>query len=167
MATVLSIIAPQDFQAIEYGNSKAALEAAGHTVVTGCSEPMAIDKQGNQQKVDVLLDEANTDDYDAILFVGGPGCAAYFEDSTAHRLARDFHGAGKLTAAICAAPSILANAGLLEGKTCTCFPSQADHLKSKGARVTGKNVEIDGIIVTGNGPPAAKAFGQAIAKLLG
>ena len=71
-----------------------------------------------------------------------------------------------LLAAICIAPSILANAGLLEGKKVTSYSSEASNIKSKGANYTSRPVEQDGKIITADGPGSAKAFGKAIAEAL-
>jgi protease I len=71
-----------------------------------------------------------------------------------------------ILAAICAAPSILANAGLLKGKTATSFPDEGENLKAKGANFTGQGLEIDGRIITADGPAHAKQFGEAIVKAL-
>ena len=69
-------------------------------------------------------------------------------------------------AAICIAPSILANTGLLEGKRATAFPSQEGHLVMKRAKFKQTEVVVDGKIVTANGPKASRQFGEEIAKLL-
>ncbi len=166
MAKILSVIAPEGYQDIEYNDSKSALEATGHTVITASSADEAHGKYGGAVRADVLLDKARADDYDAILFVGGPGSHQYFDDPTAHSLAKAFLNAGKLTTAICAAPSILANAGLLKGVKATCFQSQADNLKKNGAEFTGNPVEKDSLIITGDGPASATLFGEEIAKAL-
>lgn len=166
MAKILSIIAPKGYQDIEYNDSRKALESAGHTVITASTAEEAHGKYGGTQKVDVLLKDVSPHDYDAILFVGGPGSHNYFDDPRAHELAKTFFNLGKLTTAICAAPSILANAGLLEGVTATCFPAQANNLKSKGANYTGNPVEQDGLIITADGPNSATAFGEKIAETL-
>ena len=81
-------------------------------------------------------------------------------------LAQKFYNAGKITAAICIAPVILANAGLLNGKKATSFPSEENALEDKGAAFTGNPVEADGLIVTAEGPKAARDFGKKIAQLL-
>lgn len=166
MAKILSVIAPVDFQDKEYGDSKKALEKAGHEVITTSTAGTAHGKFGAEVDVDVLLSDASSDDYDAIMFIGGPGSFEYFDDPTALNLAQDFYNAGKLTTAICVAPSILANAGLLEGKTVTCWDGEAGTLKGAGANYTGKSVEVDGLIVTGDGPMSATAFGETIANSL-
>ncbi len=166
MAKILSIISPEGYQDIEYNDSKVALESRGHTVITASTVQEAHGKYGGTVSVDVLLKDVDPADYDAILFVGGPGCHQYFDDPTAHSLAKSFLDGGKLTTAICAAPSILANAGLLEGVKSTCFQGQAENLKEKGAEYTGSPVEKDGLIITADGPDSATAFGQAIAEAL-
>jgi len=166
MAKILSVIAPQGYQGVEYGHSKEALEAAGHKVLTASTHKKASDKNGNNLQVDLLLKNVKVDDFDAILFVGGPGVYDYFEDAHVLTLAKKFQKAGKIVSAICAAPSILANAGLLKGVKATSFPSQAANLKAKGAHFTGTGVEQDGKIITADGPNNAKAFGEKIASAL-
>jgi len=166
MSKILSIIAPTGYQDVEYGDSKKALEEAGHTVVTSSMSAEANGKYGGKVTADVLLVNAEADDFDAIVFIGGPGSHIYFDDKRAHKLAKEFLDSGKLVAAICAAPSILANAGLLKGVTCTCFDDQVENLKSKGANYTGNPVEQDGLIITADGPGSATAFGEKISEAL-
>ena len=111
MAKVLSVVAPEKFQQVEYLESKRALEEAGHQVITASTVKTPIDKLGKAHKADLLIEETRVEDFDAILFVGGPGVYEYFENDDVLDLARDFYNAGKPTTAICAAPTILARAG--------------------------------------------------------
>lgn len=166
MSKVLSVIAPIDFQDKEYEDSKNAIESAGHKVITASNTNTASGKFGSEVEADVLLSDVNADDYDAILFIGGPGAEEYFDDPTALNLAQDFYNAGKLTTAICAAPAILANAGILEGRNATCWDGVAKALIEGGANYTEKDIEIDGLIITADGPMSATAFGNAIAEAL-
>jgi putative intracellular protease/amidase len=55
---------------------------------------------------------------------------------------------------------------LLEGKKATCYSSQEENLKSKGAICTGEGVEVDGNIITANGPKSAREFGKKIVEAL-
>ena len=167
MAKILSVIAPEKFQQIEYLESKKALEEKGHEVVTACSHQMAFDKNDERYKVDILLDEVMEDDFDMVLFIGGPGSHALFDDPDCHSIARAFYEAGKLTTAICAAPVILGRAGLLNGKKATCFPAQKEALIESGAEYSEAHVERDGLIITADGPQAAYDFGLAVAEALG
>lgn len=166
MARVLSIVAPENFQQVEYLESKRALEDKGHEVVTASTHQIAFDKLDHSYKVDILLDEVMEDDFDAVLFVGGPGSHAHFDDEDFHAVARAFFEAGKPTTAICAAPVILGRAGLLEGKKATCWSGQAEELRKTEADYTGAHVEKDGLIITADGPNSAYDFGLAIAEAL-
>jgi protease I len=93
--------------------------------------------------------------------------AAHLGDSAMHSIAKGAYSAGKVVAAICIAPSILANAGLLEGKKATAFSSEEENLKAKGAEWQDSDTAADGKIVTGNGPGAAKEFSEKIIGIMG
>ncbi|MBN2306376.1 DJ-1/PfpI family protein [Candidatus Peregrinibacteria bacterium] len=164
MAKILSIVAPEMFQEIEYRDSKMALEQKGHEVFMASSASNPTDKQGQAYQADVLLSEVRQEDYDAIMFIGGPGSQFYYDDPTCHKLARDFFKADKPVAAICAAPVILGQAGLLKGVKSTCWSGESRALLKVGAVYTGKHVEKDGQIITGDGPGSAYDFGIAIAE---
>jgi len=109
--------------------------------------------------------DVDTKDYDAVVFVGGTGSSAYFNNQKALDLAKQFYDSGKVTAAICIAPTILANAGVLSGKKATAFPSERSNVNAVGT-YTGSSVEVDGKIVTGSGPEAAVEFGKKIVETL-
>jgi protease I len=126
---------------------------------------MATGKVGTKVKVDITLDQVKVPDYDAIVFVGGPGSFDYHHDPKAHRIAQEAVREGKILAAICGAPPILGYAGVLKGKKATMFDDTGD-LSKCGATYTGKGVEIDGKIITATGPETAKAWGEAIIKTL-
>ena len=166
MSKILFIISAQGYQDLEYEEPKRVLEKKGHTVVTASTAKTAQGSLGGSTKVDLLLPEASAADFDAIAFIGGPGSTIYFHNETAHKLAKDFHSAGKPTCAICAAPITLANAGLLEGKKSTCYPGGSQEIINKGANYTSASVEKDGNIITADGPSSAKKFGKMIAKNL-
>lgn len=163
---ILMVIAPEKFQEIEYGTPKKIFLDAGFEVDTTSTVANAVGHLGNTQKTDLLLKDVRPEDYDAVVFVGGGGAYFYFDHEPALNLAHKFHDSGRLTCAICAAPSILANAGLLTNKKATSFPSQEENLRAKGADFTGQPVETDGLIVTGSGPTAAEDFAKTIISML-
>jgi protease I len=166
MAKVLMVIAAQGYQDIEYEDPKNVLIKAGHTVTTTSTSKKAYGGLGGQTEVDLLLDNVNEENFDAIVFVGGPGSHTYFTNITALNLSKKFFEKGKLTCAICAGPGTLANAGILKDKKATCWDGVSPILTEKGANYTGNSVEKDGNIITANGPGAAKKFGELIAKNL-
>jgi protease I len=127
---------------------------------------MAEGMLGMKVQPDVLIGSVKEEDYDGVVFVGGGGAKEYFDSPVAHKLAKGFYAHGKLTSAICIAPATLANAGILKGKKATSFPSSEAALKTHGAVVTGEPVAVDGNIVTGVGPEAAKQFGKKLVDVL-
>lgn len=164
---VLMVIAPDKFRDEEYFVPREILEKAGHTITVASSTGTESRSMfGKIVKPDKNFLEINPAGYDAIVFVGGSGASAYFQSTEAHRLAREFNEAGKIVAAICIAPSILANAGLLRGKRATAYPSERDNINAVG-QYTGALLEVDGNIVTANGPEAANVFGEKLVEMLG
>ena len=166
--SALMVIAFEKFRDEEYAEPKKVLEDAGFKITTASLKTgTAKGKYGMEAPVDMALTDVRASDFDTVVFVGGPGSHGYFDDPTAQAIAREAHDEGKIVAAICAAPSILANAGLLKGRTATSFPDQGPNLTAKGANFTGRGLEIDGNIITADGPAHAKEFGEAIAKSVG
>lgn len=163
----LMVVAPKDFRDEELFEPKKILEERGIEVKVaskGVSEASGM--LGGKILIDKDLTEAKIEDYDGVVFVGGTGASIYFNDPEVQSLAKEAFEKGKVVGAICIAPSILANSGILAGKRATSFPSEAENLKSKGTNYTGGEVEIDGKIVTAQGPAEAKEFGQTLAWAL-
>jgi len=105
-------------------------------------------------------------DFDAVIFVGGGGAEQYFSDAHALGLARKYFEMGCVVGAICIAPSILANAGILKDVKATSFSSEEKNLVKQGAIFSKKPVEVHGLIVTAAGPMHAKEFGEKIFELI-
>ena len=165
--SVLMLLASKDFRDEEYIQPRQEFEQAGARVTVASSTTREVTGMlGMKVTPDVLLDDVDPGQFAAVVFVGGLGSTEYFHCPAAHRLAQSGASTGKPVGAICFAPVILANAGLLDGKAATCYPSQAGNLKKKGARYTGKLVERDGNLVTGDGALAAQQFGKTLVELM-
>jgi len=164
---VVMVIAHRDFRDEELLKPQALLEKAGAqvTVASSSLEP-ATGALGAKVTPDVLQKDVDADAYEAVVFIGGPGAKEYWDDRTAHALARAGVEQGKVVAAICIAPVTLANAGLLDGKKATVWRTESGRLRAQGADYTGAEVEVDGRLITSNGPEAAEDFGKAIAEAL-
>lgn len=169
---ILIVIAFERFRDEEYLVPREAFEQAGFAVTT-CASSLgtATGKLGARVEVDVRLADADAQGasaaYDTVVFVGGPGSKDYWDDPAAHALARAFDQAGKLVCAICSAPITLARAGLLAGRSATCFEGDRAELERAGAAYTGAEVTLDGRYITGSGPAAAEAFAHTIIERLG
>ncbi|HID90940.1 TPA: DJ-1/PfpI family protein [Candidatus Bathyarchaeota archaeon] len=170
---VLFVIAPENFRDEELEHPKEVLLEAGAavTIASKTTDP-AKGVMGAVITPDIALSQVNALDYDAVIFVGGPGAEAYFNDVEALSIAREAYEGGKKVAAICIAPVILANAGILDGKRATVWSSATDRsfvemIEAKGAVYTGEDVTVDGKVITENGPGAAREFAVVIATELG
>lgn len=162
------IIAERNFRDEELLEPKAELEKEGVKVdIASTAAKQARGMLGATVAPDKLVSDINVADYDAIIFVGGSGAGQYWNDPAAHSLAKEAAGSGKILGAICIAPVTLANAGVLMGKKATCWPSERQALKDMAANYTGKRVEVDGNIITADGPGSAAEFGKALVKKLG
>lgn len=164
---VALVIAERTFRDEEYQIPKEILEKANFKVLTASTKlENAIGKLGMTVKPDVLLKDLINRPLDALIFIGGGGSSQYFKDTSAHQLARHFYDCGKIVGAICIAPVILANSGILKGKKATVFSDGIPDLKVNGAIYTGNMVEVDGKIITGAGPEAAEVFGNRLVEML-
>ena len=117
-------------------------------------------------KPDTTISKIKADKFDAVVFVGGVGAKKLFNDKKAHKLAKDAVKKKKVLGAICIAPSILANAGVLKGREATVYKSEKDNLEKHGAKFKDEDVVTDGKIVTANGPEAAEKFANALVKAI-
>lgn len=111
-----------------------------------------------------LFDEVNFVEFDMLVLPGGPGVSNLEEHNGVRRVVKDFAESGKYVAAICAAPTILGNMGLLKGKRVTCFP--AYETKLPGAVVSQVPVMADGNIITGRSAGTAIDFALKLIEVL-
>lgn len=170
--TVAMVISFRDFRDVEYFIPRETLERAGAKVVTISNQKgLAVGADGGEVKVDLTAEEAKIDDFEAILFIGGPGMVKKLDDSTFQKLALEAGSKNKIVGAICIAPALLAKAGILQRKKATVWSSLLDKsaikmLEEGGAIYQEQAVVVDGNIITANGPAAAKEFAQAVIALI-
>ena len=112
---------------------------------------------------DAVLDGLDTEGFDLFLIPGGPGVQALREDGRAATLAKAFNAAGKPVAAICAAPTVLKDAGLLQGRRYTSHAGVRSELTDS---IHDQQVVIDGDIITSQGAGTSIAFGLALVERL-
>ena len=165
--TALIILPSQGFQDEEYMATRRQLELAGVQVsVAGMRMGMLTGMLGGSVRADMLLNQANINDYNAVIFIGGVGAVEYYNNRIALKLAQQAAAQGKILAAIGTAPSILANAGTLKGVRSTAYLSEQARMVQGGAVYTGNAVEKDGSIVTATGRLAVSTFAQAVLDAL-
>ncbi len=164
---ILMVIASNNFRDEEFYIPEKLFEEQGATVTVASSKlSVSTGMLGMKVRPLVLVADVTAEDYQAVIFVGGNGAAEYWDDPICHAIAQTAYDNQRIVAAICIAPIILANAGLLKDKKATVFSAEIPRLEAKGAIYTGREVERDGCIITGSGPPAATQFAQAIIRAL-
>jgi 4-methyl-5(b-hydroxyethyl)-thiazole monophosphate biosynthesis len=113
------------------------------------------------------LDEALGRDYDMVVLPGGqPGSNNLEADARIRELLKKMAAAGRYTAAICAAPKVLAAAGLLDGRRATSFPGAINAMQFPRVRIESLETVTDGKIVTSRGPGTAMDFALELIELL-
>jgi 4-methyl-5(b-hydroxyethyl)-thiazole monophosphate biosynthesis len=144
------------------------LRRAGVEVVTAGLEPGIVKaSRGTQLVPDTNLDSVLMDDFDMIVLPGGmPGAQHLKEDRRVQALLKKMAGENKYTAAICAAPIALAEAGLLSGRKATGYPGVLEKLGLTDITVRNDAVIKDGKVVTSRGPGTAMDFALELIEIL-
>ncbi len=174
MKKIAFIIAKRNFRDREFFVPEEILKNAGHQIVVVSNTQKgekAIGADGGEITVDLELENLNPEDFDMVVFVGGPGALENLDNEVSYRIAQKTVELKKKLAAICIAPTILAKAGVLKGKKATCWSSEENKkpievLKENGADYTGEDVVRDGDLVTANGPQSAEKFGKILLEVL-
>ncbi len=142
------------------------LRRAGiEVVVAGLKAGVVKASRGVQLVPDVTLERALADEYDMVVLPGGmPGASHLKDDVRIIDLLKKMASAGKYTAAICAAPMVLAEAGLLHGKQATGYPGVLDSLADVTLRAEA--VVRGGAVLTSRGPGTAMDFALTLVETL-
>lgn len=141
--------------------------AAIDVTVAGLKEGAITGSRGTHIVPDTTLEDAANSDYDMVVLPGGlPGADNLNSDNDIHDILQLMSAEGKYVAAICAAPKVLASAGLLDNKKITFYPGSLSEISVEGMDNTGKDVVVDGNIITSRGPGTAMDFSLQLIHLL-
>lgn len=165
----LLVVASRNYLESEYQNTRQALESAGIEVEVASDAALATGYTYGEIKADLLIDQARAADYAAIAVIGGYGARdLLWPHKGLHALLQEAHASGRIVAALCAAPPVLAKAGLLKDLKATMWPNPEwiAALEAGGARYVDAPVVIEGRVITGKNPAAAPAFGAALVKAI-
>ncbi len=167
MKPVLLIIPPERFRDEELFITKEEIEKFGYkTVIASSKLGKCLGSRGGFALSEIEIMDIDITNYDSVVFIGGGGSKLFFNNQSAIRIAQEVYSLGKIVGAICLAPVILANAGILRNRKATVAGTEAKTIEEKGAEYTGPGVTVDGNIVTANAPKQSRLFGQTIGKLI-
>lgn len=165
----IAMLATDGFEYAELTEPKRLLEEAGATVEViapgdaGEIKGWKLTDWGGSARVDVRLDQAQAEDYDALVLPGGvinPDKLRTLPEALA--LVEDFAGTGRPLAAICHGPWTLINAGLVDGRKLTSWPSLRADLENAGAHWEDREVVQDGALITSRKPDDIPAFTRTL-----
>lgn len=168
MARALFIVAQSGYRDIELIEPLRILCAAGHDcTIASIKAGDAHGSDGHVASV-IAVKDVKAADYDVVIVIGGPGAQKLAEYPEVLQLLQDAKSRQKKLAAICIAPTILAKAGVLNGRQATVFETAESKwiLEQGGAVFVRQPVVVEPGLVTGNGPRAATEFGQKVAEML-
>ena len=168
----IAALMTEGFEQVEFTKPKQALEDAGATVhlispksgeIKGWDET----EWGDSFAVDLTLNDAKADDYDALLLPGGVMNPDKLRtEDKAVEFIQSFFDDQKPVAAICHAPTVLIEADVVQGKQMTSFPSIQTDLRNAGANWVDQQVVTDGNLVTSRKPDDIPAFNKAFIDLI-
>jgi deglycase len=162
----VAILATDGVEQVELTEPRKALEDAGSTVQLvspkrGKIKGWQHDHWGDELKVDVLLDEARAENFDALMLPGGVMNPDQLRmNPKAVQFVKSFFLAGKPVAAICHAPWMLVEADVVRGRTVTSWPSLRTDLRNAGAHWVDREVVTDEGLVTSRKPDDIAAFNK-------
>lgn len=144
------------------------LREAGIDVDIASSRPGTFSgKHGYEVHAEIGVGDVDADNYDLLLLPGGKAPAKLREDQRLLEIARRFFAEDKPVAAICHGPQILVSAGLMKGRTATCYKSVAPELKEAGADYQDQELVVDGNLITARQPDDLPAFTREIMRRVG
>lgn len=169
--TIAFLVASEGIEQVELTAPWAAVKDAGGTpkllsLSSGQVQAYNHLDKGDKFDVDTVVSDADPDAYDGLVLPGGvanPDALRLDEDAVA--FVRSYVEGGRPVAAICHAPWTLVEAGVVEGKRLTSWPSLQTDLRNAGAEWVDEEVVVDGNLVTSRKPDDLPAFNQALVDL--
>ncbi|MBI3099163.1 MAG: type 1 glutamine amidotransferase [Planctomycetes bacterium] len=141
-------------------------EAGIRTVFVGTGKPEYRSKLGYPVTAEADIHEAKAKEYDAVVIPGGYAPDILRRYDEVNRFVADLFRAGKPVASICHGLWVCASAGILRGRTCTCFFAVKDDVVNAGARYIDREVVVDKNLITARKPDDLPAFVKELLKLL-
>lgn len=164
----IMIFAEDNYEDLELWYPKIRLiEEGANVVVAGTGNKAYKGKNGYPLEVDGSIREYNAKDFDAVVVPGGWAPDKLRRYNEVLDFVREMHKRGKVIAAICHGPWVLASAGIIKGRKLTCVAAIKDDVINAGAKYFDKEVVVDGNIITSRMPADLPAFLREIIKALG
>jgi protease I len=166
----IAILAADMFERVELEEPRDALKDAGAEIEIVSLKPGEIQgfdhfDPANKVKVDRAVEEVSADDYDALMIPGGVGNPDQLRgDENAVEFVRSFFEQGKPVAAICHAPWVLVEAGVVRDRKLTSWPTLQTDIRNAGGNWVDEEVVVDQGLVTSRKPDDIPAFNRKMVE---
>ncbi len=165
--SILIFIAANNFSEEEYLIIKQVfLKASRKIFITSDSNTICNGDNGMRVKGDIDFYNVNEKNFSAIVLIGGNGSKQYWDNETLWRIVKNFNASGKVVAAICSAPIILARAGLLSKIPATCWNEDKNELIKLGINYNDRSVIAEKGVITSDGPRSAEQFAETVLNMI-
>lgn len=160
----VAVIITDMFEDVEYTGPAEGFRSAGHELVhVGLEKGSTVKgkKEGTPVGIDIGVDDASVDDFDAMLIPGGYSPDQLRVNAKAVDFARSFMQSGKPVFSICHGPQLLISADVLKGRKVTGWKSIVQDIKNAGAEFVDREVVEDGNLISSRNPDDIPAFTRA------
>jgi deglycase len=165
--SILIFLAANNFSEEEYLITKQVFLKAGRKIfITSDSSTICNGDNGMKVKDDIDFYNVNEKNFSAIVLIGGNGSKQYWDNETLWSIVKKFNASGKVVAAICSAPIILARAGLLSKIPATCWSEDKNELIKLGINYNDRSVIAEKSVITSDGPRSAEQFAETILNMI-
>jgi protease I len=165
----IAFVLESDYEDSEFAQPYQELADAGHECViigTEAGKELQGKRGDSTATTDTTADQVDPSDFDALVIPGGYSPDKLRMDDGVVDFTRKFAGSGKPVAAICHAGQLLVEAGAVDGKTVTSWPSVRTELELAGAEWVDREVVEDGNLITSRNPNDIPAFIRTLKERL-
>jgi len=165
--SILIFLAANNFSEEEYLIVKQVfLKANKKIFITSDFNSVCSGDNGMKVKADTEFLNINEMNFTAVVLIGGKGSKDYWDNETLWRIVKNFNASGKVVAAICSAPIILARAGLLSKIPATCWSEDKNELIKLGINYNDRSVIAEKGVITSDGPRSAEQFAETVLNMI-
>jgi len=165
--SILIFLSANSFSEEEYLIiKKVFLNADKRIFITSDSHTVCSGDNGMKVKADTDFYNVNDKNFSAIVLIGGKGSKDYWDNEQLHNIVKNFKRSGKIVAAICSAPVILARAGLLSQIPATCWSEDKNELIKLGINYNDRSVIAENTVLTSDGPRSAEQFAETVLNMI-
>ncbi len=165
--SILIFLSATNFSEEEYLIVKKVFLNAGKSIfITSDSNTVCSGNCGMKVKADIDFFNVNQKNFSAVVLIGGKGSKDYWNNEQLHYIVNNFKRTGKIVAAICSAPIILAKARLLSKIPATCWHEDKNELINLGIEYKNRSIIAENAVVTADGPRSAEQFAETVLNMI-